>query len=278
MSEWSGHLEKMRIKPGNPVEYFLVLDKKEVSLNSLLNKQIRLSWAGDIQCHSCGRKTNKSFNQGYCYPCFSKLAECDVCIMSPEKCHYHEGTCRDPKWGERVCFNDHIVYLANSSGIKVGITRMKNMPSRWLDQGAGQALPIVRVATRRLAGLVEDILRRDVADKTNWRAMLKDDYSGLDLPAERDRLLALFKTELATLETDHGPGSMTWLLDESARDFSYPVDAYPTKVVSHNLDKTPEVNGRLMGMKGQYLILDTGVINLRKFTSYHVNVAEIGES
>ena len=155
---------------------------------------------------------------------------------------------------------------------------MKNMPSRWLDQGAGQALPIARVATRRLAGLVEDILRRDVADKTNWRAMLKDDHSGLDLPAERDRLLALFKTELATLETDNGPGSMTWLLDESTRDFSYPVDAYPTKVVSHNLDKTPEVNGRLMGMKGQYLILDTGVINLRKFTSYHVNVAEIGES
>lgn len=270
MAEYQGHLDKMRIRPGNPVEYFMVLDKQEIPLNELLGQTLSMTWQGDIHCTHCGRASNKSFNQGYCYPCFTKLAECDSCILSPEKCHFHLGTCRDNQFAEKVCFNDHIVYLANSSGLKVGITRMKNMPSRWLDQGAGQALPVARVASRRLAGLVEDIIRRDISDKTNWRAMLKDDAVELDLIAERDRLCELFSDELSALETEHGPGSMTWLTNESVRTFRYPVSQYPVKVVSHNFDKTADVSGRLMGIKGQYLILDTGVINLRKFTSYQI--------
>jgi hypothetical protein len=155
---------------------------------------------------------------------------------------------------------------------------MKNMPSRWLDQGAAQALPIARVATRRLAGLVEDIIRRDIADKTNWRAMLKGDSPELDLLSERERLREHFAEELNQLELEQGPGSITWLTNESVRHFNYPVIEYPTKVTSHNFDKTAEVSGRLMGMKGQYLILDTGVINLRKFTSYNVRVTVNRES
>ncbi|MEC8908661.1 MAG: DUF2797 domain-containing protein [Pseudomonadota bacterium] len=277
-SEFSGHLDKMRIHPAAKVAYSLVLNNEEYPINDFLGKSLSLLWEGDIHCRACNRPTNKSFSQGYCYPCFTKLPECDSCIMSPEKCHFHLGTCRDAAWGERVCFNDHIVYLANSSGIKVGITRMKNMPSRWLDQGAAQALPIARVATRRLAGLVEDIIRRDIADKTNWRAMLKGDSPELDLVAERDRLKEHFAEELNQLELEQGPGSITWLTNESVRHFNYPVIEYPTKVSSHNFDKTAEVSGRLMGMKGQYLILDTGVINLRKFTSYNVRVTVNRES
>ena len=277
MKSFTGHLEKMRIRPGNPVQYSLMLNNNEYPINDLLGKDIELEWNGDIECTSCGRPTNKSFNQGYCYPCFTKLAECDSCIMSPEKCHFHLGTCRDPEFGERVCFNDHIVYLANSSGVKVGITRMKNMPSRWLDQGAGQAVPVLRVASRRLAGLAEDILRQDITDRTNWRAMLKEDVVELDLLSERDRLFEKYKDELQALETEHGPGSLTWLGNESVRNFSYPVLEYPTKVASHNFDKAPLVQGRLMGIKGQYLILDTGVINLRKFTSYNIEVRAKGE-
>jgi len=277
-TEYKGHLEKMRIRPGEPVQYSLVLNQQEYPLNALMGEKITLKWEGDIHCRACGRLTNKSFSQGYCYPCFTRLPECDSCIISPEKCHFHLGTCRDPQWGEKVCFNDHIVYLANSSGIKVGITRMKNMPSRWLDQGAAQALPIARVATRRLAGLVEDILRRDIADKTNWRAMLKADSPALDLCSERERLREHFQTELNELELEHGPGSITWLTNETVRHFNYPVSEYPTKVSSHNLDKTAEVSGRLMGIKGQYLILDSGVINLRKFTSYNVTVTANRES
>lgn len=271
-STYSGHLEKMRIRPGAPVDYALILDGEEHILNGSIGHQITLKWHGDIRCRSCERSTKKSFAQGYCYPCFTRLPECDSCIMSPEKCHFHLGTCRDPDWGERVCFDDHIVYLANSSGIKVGITRMKNMPSRWLDQGATQALPIARVATRRIAGLVEDILRRDVADKTNWRTMLKADAPSIDLHAEAERLHMVFADELRQLADEFGQGSITWLASESTRNFNYPVREYPTKVASLNFDKTAEITGRLMGIKGQYLILDTGVINLRKFTSYKISV------
>ncbi len=271
-TSYSGHLDKMRVTPGNPVEYFAILNDQRIPLNAWLGKQITLRWSGTITCCACGQKTKKSFNQGYCYRCFTKLAECDSCIMSPEKCHFHLGTCRDPEWGERVCFNDHIVYLANSSGLKVGITRMKNMPSRWLDQGAGQALPIVRTASRMLAGQIEDILRRDIADRTNWRAMLKDDMQSLDLISERERLREHFSDELEALALESGPAGFTWLLHEKERSFTYPVSQYPDKVVSHNLDKTPEISGRLMGIKGQYLMLDTGVINLRKYTSYDVTL------
>ena len=277
-STYSGHLEKMKVRPGVPVDYALVLDNKEHVINDLLGQQIILKWEGDIHCRACERPTKKSFGQGYCYPCFTRLPECDSCIVSPEKCHFHLGTCRDPEWGERVCFNDHIVYLANSSGVKVGITRMKNMPSRWLDQGAAQALPVARVATRRLAGLVEDILRRDVADKTNWRTMLKADAPAIDLHTEAERLRTLFADELQQLRDEFGQDAITWLTNENTRDFNYPVLEYPTKVASHNFDKTAEVAGRLMGIKGQYLILDTGVINLRKFTSYKISVTVNRES
>ena len=273
-----GSIEKMRTQLDAPVHYELPIGGSTVDMNPLVGQSITLSFTGAIFCVACGRKTKKSFNQGYCFPCFKRLAACDRCIVSPELCHFHEGTCREPEWGEANCFTPHVVYLANSSGIKVGITRMKNMPSRWLDQGAAQALPIARVATRRLAGLVEDIIRRDIADKTNWRAMLKGDSPELDLVSERDRLKEHFAEELNQLELEQGPGSITWLTNESVRHFNYPVIEYPTKVSSHNFDKTAEISGRLMGMKGQYLILDTGVINLRKFTSYNVRVTVNRES
>jgi hypothetical protein len=268
--EITGHLDKMRVQPGESLTYQMVLDEHLVDLNQYLGKAITITWTGAIKCCHCGRSTNKSFNQGYCYPCFTKLAQCDSCMMSPEKCHFHLGTCREPQWAEKICFNDHIVYLANSSGIKVGITRMKNMPSRWLDQGASQALPIARVANRRLSGLIEDTLRKQVADKTSWQAMLKTEAPAVDLEATRDALREQFSAELAAIELDAGPGSVSWLGSETVRQFNYPVLQYPTKVVSHNLDKTPVVSGVLLGIKGQYLMLDTGVINLRKYTSYAV--------
>ncbi|MDK2777866.1 MAG: DUF2797 domain-containing protein [Pseudomonadota bacterium] len=268
----SGHLSKMAIAPsadGEPVQYQLVLDDQRIALNEHLGKHITLQWQGEIHCCHCGRKTKKSFAQGFCYPCFSKLAQCDSCMMSPEKCHFAAGTCREPQWAEQVCFNDHIVYLANSSGLKVGITRATQMPVRWLDQGASQALPIARVKNRRLSGLIEDLLRQQVADKTNWRALLKGDAVPLDLGAERDRLFDRFAAGIDAIEQQEGPGSVTLIENAATETFAYPVMNYPLKISSHNFDKTAEVSGRLEGIKGQYLLLDTGVINLRKFTSYN---------
>jgi hypothetical protein len=230
-----------------------------------------LNYAGEIHCCHCGRKTKKSFNQGFCFPCLKKLARCDSCIVSPEKCHYEQGTCREPEWGEAFCLTDHVVYLANSSGIKVGITRATQLPTRWIDQGAVQALPIMRVATRLQSGLVEDALRQHVADKTNWRKMLKGEIEAVDLATTRDDLFERCQSELTALNERFGVQALQPVVDAECVDIEYPVLEYPTKVSSQNFDKTPLVEGTLMGIKGQYLILDTGVINMRKFTAYNIS-------
>ncbi len=168
-----GGLRKMYTRLEQPVHYQLPIGDGQVDLNALIGKPIRLVYQQEINCLHCGRKTKKSFSQGYCYPCFTKLPQCDSCIVKPEKCHYHEGTCRDPAWGERHCFQPHVVYLANSSGLKVGITRGEQIPTRWMDQGAIQALPILEVDNRLHSGLIEQIIAAHVSDKTNWRTMLK---------------------------------------------------------------------------------------------------------
>ncbi len=267
-----GSLSKMAVRLGETAQYAFRLDEQEVPVNPLLGKRVRLEYLGAIHCTHCGRKTKKSFSQGYCYPCFTKLAQCDSCIVSPEKCHFDAGTCREPEWGERFCMTDHVVYLANSSGVKVGITRASQIPTRWLDQGASQALPIFRVATRQQSGLVEDLLRTQVADKTNWRALLKGDAVPLDLPAIRDQLLESCAEGIAALQQRFGLQAIQPVGDAEVLEIRYPVEAYPTKVASHDLEKTPVVEGILRGIKGQYLILDTGVINLRKYTAYQVAV------
>jgi len=265
-----GVLDKMQVKLEQPVAYRLPLGDQTVELNSLLGRPIRLRYTGNIFCVHCGKATKKSFSQGYCYPCFIKLAQCDMCIMKPETCHYAAGTCREPAWGEQFCMQPHIVYLANSSGIKVGITREGQIPTRWIDQGAVQALPIFRVPSRYLSGLIEVILARHISDKTSWQQMLKNQVSPIDLQAERDRLWALCKTELDALIAQYGDQAIEFLTDQPSVDIRYPVDQYPVKVASFNLDKTPEVAGVLHGIKGQYLLLDSGVINIRKFTGYEV--------
>ncbi|HBC35623.1 MAG: hypothetical protein COB05_11540 [Marinobacter sp.] len=265
----TGRLRKMPAEAGNPVAYSIAVGDTRIPLNDLIGRPLRLDFDGVIRCIHCDRKTNKSFNQGFCYPCFRKLAACDSCIMSPEKCHYHLGTCREPEWGETHCMVEHVVYLANSSGLKVGITRGSQVPTRWIDQGAVDAIPMVRVATRYIAGLVEVACKAHVADRTNWRAMLKGDVPELDLAQERQRMLGLIADDLEALRQTHGQDSIREV-DEQGLGLSYPVKVWPEKIKTHNLDKTPEVEGVLEGIKGQYLILDTGVINIRKFTGYEV--------
>ncbi|MFD1007970.1 DUF2797 domain-containing protein [Oceanisphaera ostreae] len=265
----TGTLIKMPAQLAAPINYQLALGEHRVNLTARLGQPITLTHTGNIYCNACSRKTNKSYAQGHCFPCMRSLARCDMCIMKPETCHYFAGTCREPEWGEQHCMVEHIVYLANTSGLKVGITRHTQVPTRWIDQGATQALPILRVATRQLSGLVEVALAEMVADKTNWRTMLKGGEADIDLKTEAARLLPEIQQKIDDLLLSYGEKSIT-VLDESIVELVYPVLEYPSKIVSHNFDKNPVVSGVLQGIKGQYLMLDTGVINLRKFTGYEV--------
>lgn len=270
-----GALSKMSTRLEQPVQYSLRLGEQDLDLNALLGQGVRLEYLGAIHCSHCGRKTKKSFSQGYCYPCFSKLAQCDTCIMSPERCHYAAGTCREPAWGEQFCMTEHVVYLANSSGAKVGITRATQVPTRWIDQGATQALPIMRVATRQQSGLVEDVLRSQVTDRTNWRAMLKGEALPLDLAQLAGEIFETCQDGITALQERFGLQAIQPLSDLAVVDIAYPVLAYPAKVASFDLEKTPVVEGTLQGIKGQYLIFDTGVINIRKFTAYQLAVHQL---
>ena len=261
----------MACSPGPTVQYHLRLDSQQLHLNPVIGQTIRIRFLEEIRCQNCGRKTNKSFNQGYCYPCFKQLAECDICIVSPERCHYSQGTCRDVNFANNFCMQDHKIYLANSSGLKVGITRETNLPTRWLDQGAHQAMVIMSVASRYQSGLVEVAFKQHVSDRTHWQKLLKGKSEPVDLASKRDELFDLASTALTGLQNTYGLQAIQFTLDAQAQQFEYPVLAYPEKVKSHNLEKQPFLEGQLLGIKGQYLILDNCVINMRKYTGYLVD-------
>ncbi len=268
-----GNVAKMRTQLVDGVaHYSLPLGDAQLDMSAMIGSVVKIEFAGTINCVHCNRKTKKSFSQGYCYPCFQKLAQCDSCIVSPEKCHYFEGTCREPLWGEEHCLRDHIVYLSNTSALKVGITRGTQIPTRWIDQGAVQALPIFRVSNRLQSGLVETVFKSHVADKTSWQAMLKAEPDAMDMVAERERLLALCQPDIDALVERFGEASIT-ALKEVETAIRFPVEQYPDKVKTFNLDKMPLAEGTLVGIKGQYLIFDTGVINMRKYGGYELRLS-----
>lgn len=264
-----GNLRKMQATLGETVQYQLPLSDQLVALNPLLGKNIQLEHSGNISCIHCDRPIKKSFNQGYCYPCFTTLAQCDMCIMKPETCHYKLGTCRQPDWAQDFCFQPHIVYLANSSGAKVGITRASQIPTRWIDQGAVQALPILRTTSRLVCGLLEVAIAQYVSDKTSWQKMLKAAPEAIDLLQTKKQLLDLASNKIADIKQQFGD-SITCVSTNTATNINFPVLIYPTKVRSLNFAKNRVVSGILQGIKGQYLLLDTGVINIRKFGGYEV--------
>lgn len=274
-----GAVEKLTAKldANNLVQYQLPLaaidssnTHQSIALNPLIGKKLTLHFHGKIACKHCGKGTKKSYSQGFCYPCMTKLAQCDMCIMKPETCHHHLGTCREPQWGEQQCMVDHYVYLSNTSALKVGITRHTQLPTRWIDQGATQALPIFKVSTRLQSGLVETALAEYIGDKTNWRAMLKGGNEPLDLKAQATLLMPKIAQRLDEIALKFGDDAVQ-CLNEEVVDINYPVSQYLTKISSFNFDKTPIVSGVLLGIKGQYLIFEQGVINMRKFSSYQIS-------
>lgn len=252
-----GLLRDLLAEVGDPyVGYSLVIGEERVKLNPLIGSSIELSFTGERHCIHCNRKANKLFNGGYCWPCFQSLAKNDICQVKPELCHYE--TCREQEWGDAHCMIPTYVYLAKSSDVKIGITR--NIPGRWMDQGAVEAVPIALVPTRMMAGQLEVEIAKHIPDKTNWRKMLKGEVTEKPILEVRDEVLPLVPAEFRAY----------LLPNEAVRTFEYPVTERLEKIASHDLEKKP-VTGRLLGIKGNYLILDTGVLNVPKFAGFVVS-------
>ncbi len=267
-----GNISKMEVQATSPVTYALPLNEMRYPLNNHLGKTLKLQFMQQINCVACKKSIKKSYQDGYCFPCTQALAQCDFCILKPERCHFHLGTCREPEWGQSHCMMPHIVYLANASGIKVGITRKTNVPTRWIDQGAITALPLYEVPTRRVSGFVEVALAKHISDKTNWRKMLSSHDDSVDLLAHRESILKTTEADLQDVINTFGKDALGLISQPQITTISYPILEYPAKITSLSFDKTPIVEGTLLGIKGQYLIFDIGVLNIRKHSGYVIAV------
>lgn len=263
----TGILEKMTVSLiDGMAHYILTLSEDQIKMNDLVGQHIKMHFNQEIYCSNCNKLIKKVFSSGCCYPCSLKLAACDLCILKPELCHYFKGTCKEPEWGEQNCLIPHFVYIANSSGLKVGITRHTQTPTRWIDQGASSALPIIKVNNRLQSGLVEKLFSSEVNDKTDWRKMLKGPPDPINLNEKREELFMLLGQEIDQLE------GVNVLENEKEVNINYPVLIYPEKVASRSFDKTNIIEGKLLGIKGQYLILETGVLNIRSHSSYKIQL------
>ena len=260
---YEGVLNKMQTQFETPIQYFLIFQDSFLNVNQLLNKNIEINFEG-YQCLNCEKK-KKIFRQGFCYDCFYSSPAVGDWIMKPELSTAHLGIQdRDLAYEEKVQLQPHIVYLALSSEVKVGVTRKTQVPTRWIDQGAEKAISIVEVPNRYLAGITEVALKNHFADKTNWRKMLTNDIIFTDLIKEREKLQYLLPNEVQ--EYFH-------LEKNDLYEMNYPVINYPLKINSLSLDKTPNYKGKLTGIKGQYLIFEDGtVFNIRSNEGYIVRI------
>ena len=264
MIKLEGNVRKMKSDFKAPIEYSMILSEHILPLNDYIGSNIKMEWSGIIHCVKCGNKTNKSFFQGFCYPCFISAPESSECILKPELCQAHEGISRDMEWSEKYCLSNHYVYLSLTSGIKVGVTRYTQIPTRWIDQGAIKALKIAKTPNRYLAGAIEVKLKEFVSDRTSWQRMLKNDVNQeIDLYGYRETLKKSLPSDLKTYV----------LHEEREKIIAYPINKYPEKIKSINFEKVKEFEGKLTGIKGQYIYIDNQfVVNMRKYSGFYFNI------
>ena len=259
-----GIIDKMPTINGDQVQYFLDLGDQKVDMNNLLDKQISMRFTGNIYCTICNKKTRKSFGEGMCYNCFSTSTENAECILRPELCRAHEHQGRDVAWELKHHMQPHYVYLALVNETKVGVTRSTQIPTRWIDQGANKAIILAETPYRQLAGEIEVGLKGFLTDKTNWSKMLRNDFNHtIDLLEMKERM------------EDELPESLQQYISANNEilELHYPVLEYPKKVTSIGFDKDPEIKSRLVGIRGQYLILEGGnVLNVRKHSGYEIEL------
>ncbi len=256
-----GVLRKMRAVEAAPISYGLPVGESEVAVSDWIGQPFFLTFSGRIFCLGCGWQTSKSYSQGYCYPCFLESPETAECIVRPELCRAHEGIGRDVEWERQHHLQPHVVYLAVSSGLKVGVTRATQVPTRWIDQGATQAMVIARTPNRYLAGCIEVALKSLFSDRTIWQKMLKGEAAPVDLEAERLRAREFVSSELAR-----------YFVGDLPRELVYPLQTVPAKLKSISVEGASRVGGVLLGIKGQYLVFEGGeVLNIRRYGGYEVS-------
>jgi len=261
---FEGNLRKMQTEYKQPIDYTLKLGDELINMTGLVGTHFKMHFTGVINCVNCGRKTNKSFSQGFCFPCFRDAPQNAECIIRPELCEAHLGKGRDPEWEERNHNQPHVVYLAIGSGIKIGVTRSTQVPYRWIDQGAWKAIKLAETPNRYLAGTIEVALKQFASDKTPWQRMLKNELANeVDVLEIKAKLQEQIDNSFNEYDSN----------DDDIYEIEYPVIEFPTKVKSHNLDKVPTLEGKLLGIKGQYLLFEGGVvINIRKYGGYYVQL------
>jgi len=260
--EFKGVLKKMKTQLNQPIQYYLEFKNDWVNINQLLEKNIKISF-DSYQCLGCG-ENKEVFRQGYCKSCFFDLPQAGDWVMRPELSTAHLGKeDRNLAYEQQVQLQPHIVYLANSSHLKVGVTRKSQIPTRWIDQGAHEAIAMVEVPNRYLAGITEVALKNFVDDKTNWRAMLTNQTKDEDLVAMKEKLSPHLPQEVKEY----------LLKDNCETKLDFPVHQYPEKVSSLNLKKEASFQGVLKGIKGQYLIFEGGkVFNVRSHEGFVVRL------
>jgi hypothetical protein len=258
-----GNILKMRTILNSPVTYYLDIRGSEICLNDLIGKQLELQFQHQINCIRCGKKTTKSFAQGYCFPCFRSAPETEDCVLRPELCRAHEGIARDIKYAETHCLIDHFVYLSFTSEVKVGVTRHTQIPTRWIDQGALAAIKIAKTPNRYTAGLIEVALKKIYPDKTHWKKMLAQEVLEVDLQKEKKKAFDVLPGDLKKFVTN----------DDTITTIEYPRKKRTDEFNSFDLDKVNLLSDILIGIKGQYLMFEkANVINIRKYGGYLINL------
>jgi hypothetical protein len=257
---FEGVLRKMKTEIGHPIQYYLLFESDFLNVNQVLDQHLQISFL-KYQCLNCGLE-RPIFRQGFCRSCFYEIPAAGEWIMHPELSTAHTGKeDRDLEYEKKMQLQPHIVYLANSSTVKVGVTRKSQVPTRWIDQGAHEAIEIVEVPNRYLAGITEVALKDHIGDKTNWRKMLTNEVDDEDLVNWRNKLRPFIPEEAAPYFIEHNKET----------ELEFPVLQYPKKVRSLNLEKTPQYQGKLTGIKGQYLLFeDSTVFNVRGSEGYYV--------
>ena len=263
----SGNLLKMRTEFRQPIDYFLQIGNQEVYLNDLLDKTLVFDYNGVINCIHCGKRTRKSFNQGFCFSCMQTAPEADESVIRPELSKAQFGIAKDMEWSVENDLVDHYVYLSLTNELKVGVTRYHQIPTRWIDQGAVKAIKLAKTPNRHIAGVIENFLKQHLADTTRWQAMLKDEVPGdIDLIAEKKRVGALLHPELQKYLVD----------DPEVVEIEYPGTFQLEKIKSVTFDSEKRIEGKLVRIKGQYLIFENEtVMNIRKHNGYFVNFSVI---